>query len=394
MARLPGSRYHAVAVVLHWAIAAAVLANLWVGWWMTEALESSSGRPGTVAAFQLHKSLGLAILALTLLRLGWRLVHRRPPLPAATPAWERAAAHAVHWAFYALLLAVPLCGWFYVSAQWRGDTPLQVPTIWFGLFEVPHLFDASALPAADRKLIAVRAATAHVWLAWSMAGLLAVHAAAALKHQFVNRDAVFASMAPRAGAAVFAAVALAVLAAWFAAPRAAGDGAIAGVPGSWIVDPASEITFEGVNAGEAFRGRFTRWQADIRFNPLASSIVTVAATIDTASATDGVPLHDETLLLPEWFDVERYPQARFVATRVAARPGGGHTVEGALTIKDRIVAVPPLDLDITDDALVIQGRFTVDRAEANLGMESDPDFEYVSRRIQVEVNVRAVRPES
>ncbi len=131
---------------------------------------------------------------------------------------------------------------------------------------------------------------------------------------------------------------------------------------------------------------------DLRFNPLGAAIITAAATVDTGSATDGVPLHDEMLRLPEWFDVERYPQARFVATRIAAKPGGGHTVEGALSIKDRIVAVPPLDLAVDGEALRITGRFTIDRAEANLGMESDPEGEYVSRRIAVEVDIRATRP--
>jgi hypothetical protein len=118
----------------------------------------------------------------------------------------------------------------------------------------------------------------------------------------------------------------------------------------------------------------------------------VTATIETASATDGDTLHDETLPLPEWFDVGRYPHARFVATRISPRPQGGHTVEGALTIKDRVIAVPPLELVVDGDVMRIHGRFHIDRAEANLGQESDPFGEYVSRRIAVEVNVRAARP--
>jgi cytochrome b561 len=394
LARLPaGERYTAVAVVLHWAIAAAILANLGLGWWMDEAIEESATAARAIAAFQLHKSLGLTVLALTLLRLAWRLAHRPPPLPEAMRPWERFAARSVHWVFYALMVVLPLSGWLYASTQWREDGPLAVPTLWFGLFEVPHLFGLNELAPRVRQELSDGLEDAHETLAWTLAALLALHVGAALKHRLIERDHVFASMRPRAGLVIVVLTLVAIAAAAFMRPTRADAGQdIRGVDGSWIVDPASEIAFSGSHAGVEFRGRFTRWQADLRFNPLAAGPVTVAATIDTASATDGVPLHDETLPQREWFDVERYPQARFVTTRIGPGPRGGLTVEGALTIKDRIIPVPPLDLAISNEELVISGRFRIDRAEADLGMESDPDGQYVSRRIEVEVRVRATPP--
>lgn len=391
-----GSRYTAVAVVLHWAIAAAILANLGLGWWMRRAIEVAELQSRAIVGFQLHKSLGLTVLVLSLLRLAWRLTHRAPPLPLAMPAWQRWTARAVQGALYVLMILVPLSGWTYVSAQWRGDAPLHVPTLWFGLFEVPHLFDATAVELAERKAIAARTLAAHFWMAWGAAALVGVHAAAALRHQLLHRDEVFASMVPRPRAGLALGAVLLALAglATLSVTRGGVDRAprIASAPGGWIVDPASEIAFSGVHAGTPFRGRFTRWEADLRFNPLAPGAISVSAAIETASATDGDTLHDETLPLPEWFDVGRHPLARFVATRIRPKAGGGHTVEGALTIKDRVIPVPPLDLALGDDRLAITGRFRIDRADANLGMESDPDGEYVSRRIEVEVNVRAVRP--
>jgi len=75
-------RYTAVAIVLHWAIAAAILSNLFVGWWMKDAIDEAATRARAIAAFQLHESIGLTVLLLTALRLLWRLTHKPPPLPA------------------------------------------------------------------------------------------------------------------------------------------------------------------------------------------------------------------------------------------------------------------------------------------------------------------------
>ncbi|MGH8441738.1 MAG: cytochrome b/b6 domain-containing protein [Nevskiaceae bacterium] len=391
-----GARYNAVAIVLHWAIAAAILVNLGLGWWMHRATDQAESAARAIAGFQVHKSLGLTVLVLTVVRLLWRLVHPAPPLPAAMPAWQQWAARLVQWGLYALMIVVPLSGWTYVSAQWRGDAPLSVPTLWFGLFEVPHLFDASALPAAERQAIAARNFTAHFWLAWSMGALFLAHAGAALKHRFVNRDDVMRSMLPdrRAGIAVAVVVlvfaVLAVASGW--RTGAARVAVITSAPGGWVVDPASEIAFSGNHAGDEFRGRFTRWQVDLRFDLAAPANSRIEATVETGSAADGVPLHEETLPQSEWFDVANHPTATFRATRIAPRSDGAYDVVGELTIKGRRLKGLPLTLRSAGETIEITGSFEIDRADANLGMESDPEGDLVSRSVTVEVRVLARAP--
>lgn len=418
---LPATRYTAVAIVLHWAIAAAIAGNVLLGWWMSRAIEWPETQARAIAAFQLHKSLGLTILVLSLLRLGWRLFHTPPPLPAAMPGWERFAAKATHWAFYGLMVALPLSGWLYVSTQWRGPAPLNVPTLWFGLFEVPHLFGLNETARELRQALAGATFGAHFWLAWGMAGLLLMHVAAALKHHFVNRDEVLANMlplvrapnqpaAPRdwprsvalaGGSALILIGAVAFTWAVVRAPSAGnvGAGAIGDLPGegsaaavmAWSIQPGSEIAFSGVHAGTPFKGRFMDWRAGIHFDPANLAGSSITAVVETGSARDGDPLHEETLPQAEWFDVAHHPTATFRTTAIRARGDGGYELEGTLTIKDRELQLAPLVLTVEGNRLSIDGQANISRREANLGMESDPDGEYVSRDIAVEVRVAAVR---
>ncbi len=419
-------RYTAVAIVLHWAIAAAIVGNLLLGWWMGDAIETAETQARAIAAIELHKSLGLTVLVLSLLRLAWRLIHRPPALPAAMPLWEQWSARAAHWAFYGLMVAIPFSGWLYVSTQWRGQAPLNVPTLWFGLFEVPHLFGLNQMARELRQAFAESALETHEFLAWSMALLLVLHVAAALKHYFLNRDAVLAHMlpvlrppnqlaaAPRdwprsvvlIGGTVgillsAAAFAWAVFrtpgtpATWTEAGSSIGDlPATEGTEAAttvWSVSPASEIVYSGVHAGTPFQGRFTRWRADIRFDPADLARSSIVAIIETGSASDGIALHDETLPQAEWFDVARHPTATFRSTGIHARGADRYDLEGSLTIKGRELVLPPLALTLAGDQLTIGGSVTISRRDADLGMESDPDSEYVSPEIVVDVHVTAQR---
>jgi cytochrome b561 len=181
-------RYGAVAMSLHWLLAAMILFMLGLGLFMT-SLDETDER--TFPLFQLHKSIGLTILMLSLVRLAWRLANPIPPLPPGMGAWEGFAARGVHMLFYALMIAIPLMGWATVSSA-----PLAVPTMWFGLFEWPHIPFLADLPRAEKRIVEGPLATTHAVLALSMLGLVALHAAAALKHQFRDKDDVLKRMLP------------------------------------------------------------------------------------------------------------------------------------------------------------------------------------------------------
>jgi cytochrome b561/polyisoprenoid-binding protein YceI len=407
-------RYTAVAIVLHWAIAAAIVSNPFVGWWMKDAIDEAATQARAIAAFQLHKSIGLTVLLLTALRLLWRFTHKPPPLPAGMAGWERFSAKSAHWAFYILMVVVPLSGWTYVSSQWADGKPLNVPTLWFGLFRVPHLFDAHNMTNAARAAVSERNGAAHYYLTWSLAGLFVLHVVAALKHHFLNGDRVLTQMLPvlpppdgsaappdepvrrailRTGAGLIFAVLGALGYVLWRGPVTSATGAIAGstltsITGSWIVDPASSIVFSGNHAGNDFHGEFTRWSADIRYDPTAPQSSSITAKIETGSATDGVPLHEETLPQPEWFNVAKYPSAEFKTTRVSA----DGAIEGTLTIKDRRLAVTGLKATVDKGILHITGKFDIARKDADLGQESDAGGDYVSLKIGVDVNVTAKAP--
>lgn len=192
------SRYSRVAILLHWMIAIAILGMIPLGWWMSDAIKDPAQASQAFRAYQLHKSIGLTILVLSVLRLIWRLTHRFPPLPDHMPAWEKLAARISHVLLYVLILALPLSGWIYVSAGWNSamNMPFAVPTIWFGLFEWPHIPWVADAADAIRGSIAGSAMTAHEKLAWGAVALVGLHAAAALKHHFFDRDSVLASMLP------------------------------------------------------------------------------------------------------------------------------------------------------------------------------------------------------
>ena len=179
-------RYTSVAITLHWLIAAAVLTNLALGWLMGSAQGLNK-----FTLFQLHKSVGITVLALTALRVVWRLMHKPPAYPATMARWERVSAKSAHLLFYALMIVMPMTGWVIVSAS-----ALNIPTLLYGVIPLPYLGFVHDLSLAQRHSVEGGVATTHTLLAYLFAGLAALHVAAALKHRFVTRDDVLSSMVP------------------------------------------------------------------------------------------------------------------------------------------------------------------------------------------------------
>lgn len=175
-------RYTSVAIALHWALAGLILVNVPLGAF-SDSIEQLSG----ASTVWLHKSIGLTILFLTLMRICWRLSHRPPLLPEDTARWQRFISSVVHLLLYVLMLAVPLTGWLRTSA---GSYPLR----WFELLDVPKF------PLVRGSQEARFASGAHEVLAWSLVLLAALHVAAALYHRLVLRDEVMRRMVPLRGA--------------------------------------------------------------------------------------------------------------------------------------------------------------------------------------------------
>jgi cytochrome b561 len=190
----PPRQYSSVAITLHWLIALAIICNLGIGLFIVEAgaRNPAKATPAISGFFKLHLLLGLAVLILSVFRLAWRLSHRVPELPPMNPLL-RVAAHVTHVALYVGMIAVPVVGLLMILIG-RGYVPVTgLPDIAYSTTKVQAF-----MPHGDPRVMRAVAVCmdAHMWLAFSMAGLLVLHVGAALLHHFWYRDDVVRRMLP------------------------------------------------------------------------------------------------------------------------------------------------------------------------------------------------------
>jgi cytochrome b561 len=167
------SRYGAVAILLHWGMAALLVVLIAMGVYMVR-LPDVGFDTEKIMLILVHKALGMVALAAVVLRLAWRLANALPHLASGLPHWQQVAARFVHLLFYALMLVLPVTGWLMSSA---GGYPLPM----FGWFEVPDLVGYNEF--LFRLWIDV-----HRWLGYALLALLVVHAGAALRHHLQLKD--------------------------------------------------------------------------------------------------------------------------------------------------------------------------------------------------------------
>lgn len=414
-------RYSTVAIMLHWVIAGALLFQIILG----SAMEGPRDA-ARFSIYQLHKSVGITILLLTLVRIGWRIANRPPPLSLALRPWERRLAHLTHGGFYALLLALPLSGWLIVSTS-----KIAVPTRLFGVVPWPHI------PVADtlRKTVHGASEVGHGLLAWIIFALIALHIAGALKHHFFDSDAELDRMIPgvKAGrwfeprliaiaAAAIGIFTVATTYPWItpkavaltapAAPAKAMvtapvieaapvvkaesvkvDAVAEAKSDEWIVQKAaSSIGFATIWSGTAINGGFSDWRAKIKFDSAALGTSSVLVTINTGSVTASDGQVQSALTGSDWFDTSAHSQAIFSATAFSAKGGDRFVASGTLTLRG--VSQPlslPFTLKIDGDQAIMRGNATIDRIKFGVGQGDWKATTDVPANVSVSIRVKAKR---
>lgn len=399
----PSERYSSVAITLHWVIALAMLGMILGGWYMTDLPDGASGQ---YFLYQMHKSIGITILLLTVARIIWRVMNPPPALPDDMNGLEKTASHLVHLGFYGLMIGLPLTGWLYSSVSVK----LDVPTVLYGMISWPDV------PFVDGLKTEGASGTVHFIhskLAWVVLGLLALHFAGAIKHELGAEHGVLKRMipglfgkstppkAPSRGAitAFGSALGLLVVVAGASPVMAmlSGNGQAvspdAAFDPNWTVNAdTSSITFSGMHDGNVYSGSFGNWDAAIQFDPAAPEASEVRVTVATTSATASQKLYSDSLPSPEWFNSSAFPTASVEILDFAASGGNAYTSTARLTLKDLTVDTPfAFELDIEGDVARMTGQAIFQRKALDLGQSSDPNADWVSEDVTVDVVVKATR---
>jgi cytochrome b561/polyisoprenoid-binding protein YceI len=419
------SRYSTVAIILHWTIAAAILFQISLGWRM----EDAKG-PAGFAIFQLHKSIGITILLLSLARLGWKLINPAPPPLPDRPRWEHLASKIVHTAFYVIMIGLPLTGWVLVSTS-----RIQVPTLLFGVVPWPHVPGLHDLPPGAKGAWHEASEFGHHALVYLTLALLFLHLGAVAKHQFLDRDGIFARMAPgaRPGWAepriwLVAMLALAALAGAklytpplpaaappapaasvapveFVAPPPAPaieqappetnvTEAVAAepVPSQWVVQGGSSLGFTATWSGRPIEGRFDKWDADILFSPDALADSRLRVTVDIASVATGDAQRDASLPSADWFGAAAHPKAVFVAKDFRQTGEGRYEARGTLDLRG--VSKPVtlrFSLAIKGDTATAKGEATIDRTRFGVGQGEWAATDQIAAPVKIDFALNARR---
>lgn len=176
-------RYHKIAMSLHWLMALLIIGMIALGIFMGDIKPLAL----RIDVYQFHKSIGITLLFLALIRLGWRFTHPAPALPESMNTLEKTGAHTAHWLLYALMIIMPLSGWLIASTS-------KYPTLFYLLFEMPHL----PLPASiDSKALHEQAEAVHaISTQWVAIPLIIGHFMAGLFHHYIRKDNVLTRMLP------------------------------------------------------------------------------------------------------------------------------------------------------------------------------------------------------
>lgn len=376
--------YGGIARFFHWLTALLIFGNIGLGLAANRApMEQMALK---VQLFSLHKTLGIAVLVVAVLRILWAVMQPRPVPVHPDRRAETLAAETVHWLLYASLVLVPLTGWIEHAAT-EGYAPILWPL-------------GQGLPLVPKSpALALTFAAIHHLFAWLLMAAIALHVAGALKHALLDRDGVLGRMlwgrpAGSGGqgghvlpallaAVIFAAGTGFAVATQQPAPEAAAT-AEAGTS-EWQVTEGT-LGFTVRQMGTAVGGGFSDWAAAIDFDP-ETGTGQVRVSINMESVSVGTVT--EQARGAAFFDVAAHPVATFAA---AIRPEGeAFLAEGTLSLKGQEAPVIlPFTLEIEGDTASMQGTASLDRRDWQVGTGYD-DEATVGFPVDVTVDLTATR---
>lgn len=372
-------RYGSVTKTLHWVMALMILTVIplgLIGHQMAEQIWSDPTPDEglitrTALLFSLHKTIGVAIFLLALLRIIWALSNPRPGLLNAENRLEAFLAHLVHWLLYGALLLMPLTGWIHHAAS-QGFAPILWPL-------------GQTLPFVPRsEPVADLFGTLHYWSGRVLLVALLLHIAGALKHHVIDKDATLRRMLPGRGTDLptpptehasrtpFAVAALI----WFAVLGAGTGTAMMSeraTPASNLDQVASDwqvidgtLTLDITQLGSTVSGQFNDWTAQIQFKPRDDPGPAGEVTVTVAIASLQLGSVTDQAMGPDFFDTDRFPTAIFTAP--ITRTETGYLARGPLALKEAQVDVSlPFSLRWENETVKMNGNATLNRLDYGIG---------------------------
>lgn len=387
-------QYSTVSKFLHWSVAGLIVAQYGLAK-LAENAEHNDKILQQLALTANHKSIGITILLLALVRLVYRLRNAAPSLPSSMPKWQRTASKWSHFLLYSLLLALPISGWLMSSAK-------AYSVSWFNLIELPDL-------VAPNKTLAELLTLTHEYLGEALFVIALVHVLAALKHHLIDKDDVLNRMASKSSWLLLVLVIVFVMGFFgrffnsvsvnTAMPQTEQIQALesldspAAIPSElplWQIDyQQSTIKFIGDQAGASFEGEWQSWLAEIQFDPQQLGQARFNVTIDTASGFSNDQERDETIRSSDFFDVTSFADAIYRADAFSVTEDGYQSI-GQLSMK-AISAEVALKFNVVDEGAfkVLIGTAVLDRLRWNIGTGDWTDTTWVGQNVKVEVRVVA-----
>ena len=369
--------YTAVAKSFHWLIAALIVVMFPLAWTMGDFSGIQKFK-----LYNLHKSIGITILALMTLRLLWRSFHAAPALPSSVPGRERFAAHLAHLSLYAVLFLMPLSGWAMITAS-------DKPSVLFGYTAFPLIPWLSELPLDQKKAYGEIFKGIHEFTANVLLFLIVIHVAAALRHAFVLRDGIMSRMLPRFGRrSTSLPIALLVLTASVLSFVGMTDASAM----EWGVTPQnSQVAFEASGSGYNTKGIFKDYKTEIEFDPETPEEASIRVTLDMRSASTGAADTDQTLQSEDLFDSGRHPTAEFIARGAKPDGGGKYVLNGQLTLKGVTRPVTlPFSIDIAEGIAAVKAETKINRLDFGVGPENVAGLA-VDKDVKLTIDLRAMR---